>query len=367
MKFSKHPISKFLMLLLVLSLVLAACQTKGTQEPSTTESSAAPTEAVETPAPEQVATDSLQGKTRVVLGEEFAEDPKPTWTQAAIQTQTALANATPTVTPPGVVAVGRQSYQVFQGGYGLELSLSDFHVSVRGPMTWVRSRETPVNTMVLGNISKYELVSLDELRPQVFASLFGSDAKIEEEEQETFELDGIQGIAVNYVANFSQMRAKGRLVLVKPTEKRYVAVIGMGDPSDPTGDQWINHGVAFFEATLNGLSILDETALENRDTCPMAEDETYGFSKENPIKVGGEAFEGPSRARAYLDNLKGENGQWIIYERTGSMEGGSVLLDAYEVQVDGKTITLYVDQYSFETLQTPQGLKCNGAFPIVEP
>lgn len=367
MKFSNHPFSKIFLLLLVLSLGLAACQTKTGPEPLDTESPADLTDAVETPAPEATATEIVQGKTRIVLGEEFAEDPIPTWTQAAIQTQTALENATPTVTPPGVVAEGEQSYQVIQGGYGLELSLSDFHVSVRGPMTWVRSRETPVNTMVLGNISKYELVGLDELRPQIFASLFGSDAKIEEEEVENIELDGVKGIAVNYAASITQMKAKGRLVIVKPTEKRYIAVVGIGDPADPKGDQWLAHGVDFFEATLKGLSVLDESAIENREICPMAEDETYGLSKENPIKVGGEAWEGPARARAYLDNLKGMDGQWVVYERTGSIEVGSMPLDAYEVQVDGKTITLYVDQYSFETLQTPQGLNCNGAFPIVEP
>lgn len=364
MLFSTHTMRKIFVLMLVLSLFLAACQAQGTPVSTSPESE---TPLADTPAPATASATPAQGKTIVVLGGDLPDDPVPTWTKAAAQTQTAIAEATPTMTPPGVVADSKQVYQVFQGGYGLELSLNDFHVSVRGPLTWVRSREIPVNTMVIGNISKYEVVGLDELRPQVFGSLFGSDAKIQEEEPETFELDGITGIAVNYVAQFQQTNAKGRMVLLKPTEKRYVAVIGMADPADPKGDQWLTHGVEFFEETLKGLSVLDEATLETYNLCPMSEDESYGFSEDNPIRVGGEAWQGPARARAYLDNLQDSQGNWLVYERVGSIEHGGTILDAYVLTLDGKEVKLYVDQYSYEELLTPVGFTCRGAFPLVAP
>lgn len=362
MNLFKSKRSKTLLITIVLSMILAACQKTPILEPVETDHP----ETEETLASPEQTPEPTRGKTQIVLGGDLPDDPVPEWTKAAEQALTEIANATPTSTPAGNVIVGEQAYQVFQGGYSLELSL-DAHVSVRGPMTWVRSRETPTNTMIMGNISKYELVSLEELRPQVFASLFGSDAEIKEEEPQEYELDGVKGIAVDYVAKVSQMVAKGRLIVVKPTEKRYVAVIGMGDPADPSGDQWVKYGVDFFEMTLNGFNILSDEALADHDVCPFADDESYGLSMENPIRVGGGSMEGPARARAYLDNLKGNDGQWAVYERSGSLEGDGTILDAYQVQVDGEIITLYVDQYNFETLLTPKGLQCSGAYPIVAP
>ncbi len=112
-----------------------------------------------------------------------------------------------------------------------------------GNLSLIGSRTHPVNTLIMGNVSKYEIISVDELPQQVFDSLFGSEAQVTQEDVEEFELDGVQGIALNYIARINQMIAKGgRLVVVKPTEKRYVAIIGMGDPADPSGDQWIADG-----------------------------------------------------------------------------------------------------------------------------
>lgn len=57
----------------------------------------------------------------------------------------------------------------------------------------------------------------------------------------------------------------------------------------------------------------------------------------------------------------------MAYNRQGSMEYGSTILDAYEVVLDGEMVLLYVDQYSFETLLTPVGFSCGGAYPILAP
>ncbi len=231
---------KTILVLLVLSLGLTACKkpietpTEGT--PLTdTQGEPLPNE---TPEPEATATRDRRGVTQVVLGGDLPDDPIPTWTQSAILTQEALANRTPTATLPGTVLIGEQHYMVYQGGYSLTIDF-DAHISVRSNLALIGSRSHPVNTLVMGNVSKYEVVGVEDLPQQIFDNLFGSDAQVTQEDVEEFELDGVKGIAMNYISRIGQMVAKGRLVVVKPSEKRYVALVGMGDPADPSGDQWM--------------------------------------------------------------------------------------------------------------------------------
>lgn len=361
---------KTILILVVLSLSFTAChkastETTPTQESLTTDTQAEPLPS-ETPEPQATATRDMRGITQVVLGGDLPDDPVPTWTQSALLTQEALANATPTATLPGTALIGEQHYEVYQGGYAVTLDINA-HVSVRGNLALIGSRSHPVNTLVMGSVSKYEIVAVEELPRQVFDSLFGSDAEINQEEIEEFELDGVKGIAVNYISRINQMVAKGRLVVVKPSAKRYIAIVGMGDPADPSGDQWMTYGIEFFDAILNGIEILDDEALVDYAVCPMSADESYGYSMDNPIRVGGEAINGPARARAYLDNLQDSKGNWLAYERKGSLEYGGTILDAYNLILDGKEIQLYLDQYSYEELLTPAGFNCSGAFPLTTP
>ena len=369
MKQSKNTLLKIILVLIVLSLGFTACNGKQsnlpgdeTQGPATREQ----TTQNQTPEPEQKPTTDLRGKTQIVLGGDLPDDPVPTWTQAAIQTKTALANQEPTSTPPGILVQFDQFYKVYQGGFSLETD-SDVHVSVRGPIALIGSRSNPINALVIGNVSNYEMVEIEELPTTVFANIFGSDAKINDEEAEPIELDGVEGIALNYVTQVNQMIAKGRMVVVKPSEKRYLAVIGVGDPADPEGDQWLTYGIEFFEKILNGVKVLGDEELETRTVCPMAEDESYGYSPDNPIRVGGDAFDGPARARAYLENLQDSNRKWLAYEREGSMEHGGTILDAYKVLLGEEVVTIYVDQYSYEELLTPIGFNCAGAYPLIAP
>ena len=69
--------------------------------------------------------------------------------------------------------------------------------------------------------------------------------------------------------------------------------------------------------------------------CPISDDETYGFLASNPVMVGGEAFGGPARARAYLDNLRGPGGEPISYERVGSIPADGTFLNLYSLTYPG--------------------------------
>ncbi len=97
--------------------------------------------------------------------------------------------------------------------------------------------------------------------------------------------------------------------------------------------------------------------------CPISDDETYGFREFNPVMVGGEAFGGPARARAYLDNLRGPGGEPISYKRLVSVPVEDTILDLYTLTYPGgESLEIYIDQYSFENLRAPLGLTCADAF-----
>ena len=87
----------------------------------------------------------------------------------------------------------------------------------------------------------------------------------------------------------------------------------------------------------------------------VSDDATYGYSKHNPIMVGGTTpFEGPRYEMRFLDLLVGPNGERIRYTRRGNccsfdtpngfMGGG--LLDVYDIAIEGgKNVTLYLNMY----------------------
>ena len=98
------------------------------------------------------------------------------------------------------------------------------------------------------------------------------------------------------------------------------------------------------------------------DVVDMAEDDTYGLTGENPIKVGENSA---SNQRRYIASLAGPNGEVLSFNRTGSCCAyesenaifGSALVDVYEVTYEGlkEPILLYISFYDYETLLIPKG------------
>jgi len=98
----------------------------------------------------------------------------------------------------------------------------------------------------------------------------------------------------------------------------------------------------------------------------VADDPTYGFTTENPIKVGSANLrEGPRNEKRYLNALRTASGEPLEYERVGSccsfptpngvMGGG--LLDVFRVVVPGseKPRILYINMYDPGVLVAPVG------------
>src|SRR3990170_4000446 len=86
--------------------------------------------------------------------------------------------------------------------------------------------------------------------------------------------------------------------------------------------------------------------------CPVSQDDTYGYTRENPVQIGGGAMYVKAREQRYLDTLRGPEGQSIQYKRVGSSPqstNSTTILDMYEVTYAGleKPISLYLDAYHF--------------------
>ncbi|HYH94836.1 hypothetical protein [Hyalangium sp.] len=91
------------------------------------------------------------------------------------------------------------------------------------------------------------------------------------------------------------------------------------------------------------------------------EEGSYGFSPDHPIHVGG----GPEGQHAFLEALRGPEGQSLAWRRLGSCCAfetpngfmGQGLLDMYEVIYEGmeQPVILYLDMYDSEQVAAPAG------------
>jgi len=131
---------------------------------------------------------------------------------------------------------------------------------------------------------------------------------------------------------------------------------------DDDKDSWKYKGHLIFEDLIGTIKFINTNA-----ECPISTDDTYGYTETNPIQVGGGGFDGPARERAYLDHLRGSNGEELSYKREGSTTSGDAILDIYHVTGTGINETIYLDEYNFSELQAPIGFTCKGAFPLSAP
>ncbi|QHI34687.1 hypothetical protein IMCC3317_00300 [Kordia antarctica] len=99
----------------------------------------------------------------------------------------------------------------------------------------------------------------------------------------------------------------------------------------------------------------------------ISTDETYGYSPENAVEVGGvKNSEGPLNEQRYLNALEGPNGEEVTYYRAGSccpvpsengFMGKSAMLDNYRVTWEGSkdTVSIYINMYDSTKLKAPKG------------
>ena len=96
-------------------------------------------------------------------------------------------------------------------------------------------------------------------------------------------------------------------------------------------------------------------------------DESYGFTENNPVRVGGGREAGVRNQQRYLNALLGPRGEVLRFEREGScctfkIGDGSVdnegQLDIYTVSWKGRKepLRLYLNMYEEADLKAPSGM-----------
>ncbi len=99
-----------------------------------------------------------------------------------------------------------------------------------------------------------------------------------------------------------------------------------------------------------------------------SQDDTYGFTANNPVRVGGGKAAGARNQQRYLNALLGSRGQVLSYERQGSCCAFRIKdtgidkegqLDVYTVTWKGRKapLTLYLNMYEEGPLAAPVGLR----------
>ncbi len=178
-----------------------------------------------------------------------------------------------------------------------------------------------------------------------------------------------EGTAVDLSGELFDRPFIGQAVFVNPGGSQAFFAIALSRDSDI----WLTNGVPAFAAMMESVEFLPvttesgESGSTEAGPCVISTDPTYGYTEANAIQVGGDAFGGPPRERAYLDNLLGPNGESITYERAGSVPYEDTILDIYSLNVAGTTVTLYLDQYSWSEPQAPVDFTCADAFPLSPP
>lgn len=169
-----------------------------------------------------------------------------------------------------------------------------------------------------------------------------------------------------FTSTKSGIAFEGGYALLPLDDGRQFFALGAGRNNQVNA--WHSGGQQAFVGVLGTVSLGVDASLSLQ--CSVSPSADYGFSPEQPIKLGGavmgELF-GPNataRVRAYFNTLRGPEDEMVGFERTGSQNTEDSIIDAYRVETLSGETTLYVDMYTYETLFAPQGLDCAGDFPI---
>ncbi len=289
--------------------------------------------------------------------------PLPTATFTLTPTKTPKPTSTPTVEP--TLALGEPQV-VTEGGYSFRPPVG-YEVDVQGAQVGVFDKAGTIIISIFGATSNPQNLSADEILDEFITAVFEKgDGEYKKENPHAINVDGVDGLAYDITGTLFGSPLKGQAVIIMPNENQFLFGLGIANTGQDK-KRWENEGSKVFSGLINSITFSTSEQSQTSNGCTISTDKTYGYTQENPIKVGGGAFDGPPRERAYLDNLLGANGEEISYVRAGSIPFGNTILDAFEITVAGKKVTLYFDEYAYTEPQAPVGFTCVGEFPLSQP
>lgn len=284
---------------------------------------------------------------------------RATLTPTAIPTDT----LEPTRTPHALTLGDPQSVE--PGGFSFQ-SVSSLRAEIQAAQVSLRNPDATISISLAGAPSEGDTQSLQSTLDNFLNNIAKDATNFKASESYPVTVAGSEGLAVDISGELFGDEITGQIVVVSPENKQFFFAFGFA-ANGPVGDRWENEGRPAFEAVLSSIRFFEPVSDPSTSSCPISDDETYGYTEANPIRVGGGDFDGPPRERAYLDNLRGPNGEPISYSRLNSFESGDTILDSYQITVLEESVTLYLDEYTYSEPQAPVGFTCAGEFPLTAP
>jgi hypothetical protein len=289
--------------------------------------------------------------------------PTPTDTQTPTNTPKPTSTFTPTARP--TVAVGDDQI-ILEGGFSIRPVIGYVYDIQGGDFI----TGDPKRTITL-SFSGETFYTEGETPEQIIDGYLDTlarkgDGEFTKGSSYPITVDGIEGLAYDVTGSLYDIPLQGQTFIVNPDETQYLFGLGLANTSIDKSS-WENDGNRVFIALIDSIIFNPDTG--DMGVCPISIDDSYGYTKDNPVKIGGGAFGGPARERAYLDTLLGPEGQTISYERMGSESYEDTILDAFTITYAGLStpIVIYIDEYSFEALKAPLGFTCSSSFPLSAP
>lgn len=286
------------------------------------------------------------------------DTPPPTSTATPTATATAQPTITPTPTPELRLSLD-EVYNVPAAGFSF-IPPPLYRVDIQGRQVALFDPTGNIIISLMGipdytEETDHEAI-IDEFLDDVAQA---GNGEFKQTGSQPITIDEREGLLVDVTGTLFNAPVAGQAVAVFYPDEVFFFGLAIANLSQDT-QQWDNEGRAAFETILAHVHFLTDL---DQLVCPIATDDTYGYTAENPIRVGGGAFGGPSRGRAYLDNLLGPNGEALTYQRIGSEPIEDTILDIYQISGLAQPVQLYLDSYNSELLQAPVGFTCASFFP----
>jgi hypothetical protein len=180
-------------------------------------------------------------------------------------------------------------------------------------------------------------------------------------------IGGVQGTAFGLTGTMYGAPIEGLAFVVMPDPTRFLYGMAASNiKKDP--DLWKKEGNLAFSTLVSSIQFLNGGNYGS-NACPVSGDTTYGYWKDNPVRLGGGEAQAEAREQAYLNALSGPNGEKVNYTRLGSSVYNGAVISEYTVSFEGITapVTLYLDVSNYADPIAPYGFTCWMTIPLSAP
>jgi hypothetical protein len=269
----------------------------------------------------------------------------------ATRTPRPTATLTPTATP--LVIRSESVRKMTSGGFNYA-PLADFDRSFNNHEIYMTSPDESL-TVLLTARTAYPGEHIDTALKYYLEYIQKQFKDVVTGDRLPITFQGAEGVTSDLSGTDNGKPFQARAMYLRPPKGKLllIVVFAYGDGA------WQAQGEKTYQEITGNISFFE---IKPWSGCPLSTKPSYGTTKADPIKVGGELLNGPNLSEDYLSALLGSHGEVVSYYRVGSAEGGLVVLDEYTVVYGSQTRTLYIDIYAYEAPKAPTGMSCSGPF-----